>query len=99
MLAVVNSSSGASVRLTDERWAHISQEHRELIGWRSRVLETVQTPDRVLEGTLGELLAVRQVEPGKCLVVVYREGDDGFIITAFLTRRLESLERRRQLWP
>jgi hypothetical protein len=54
----------------------------------------------VLEGNLGELLAVKELEPGKHIVVAYREAEmDGFIITAFLTRRLSSLERRKQLWP
>ena len=49
---------------------------------------------------MGDLLAVRELEPGKHLVVVYREGEaDGFIITAFMTRRLRQLERRRQVWP
>lgn len=57
-------------------------------------------PHRVLLGGDGELMAVREVEPGKHLVVVYREqNDDGFIITAFLTRRIRSLEKRRQVWP
>jgi hypothetical protein len=38
--------------------------------------------------------------PGKLLVVVYREaGGDGFVITAFLTRRLSQLDRRKQIWP
>jgi hypothetical protein len=60
----------------------------------------VSHPDRVLLGGDGELIAVREVELGKHLVVVYREQtDDGFIITAFLTRRIRSLEKRRQLWP
>jgi hypothetical protein len=48
----------------------------------------------------GEWLAVREVEPGKYLVVVYRESQqDSFIITAFLTRRAHTLRRRQQLWP
>lgn len=47
-----------------------------------------------------ELLAVREIEAGKYLVVVYRElNNDGFIITAFVTRRAKSLHRRKQLWP
>ena len=34
------------------------------------------------------------------MVVVYRELlNDGFIITAYLTRRLRSLAKRKQLWP
>jgi hypothetical protein len=37
---------------------------------------------------------------GKYIVVVYREQEnDGFVITAFLTRRIRSLERRKQVWP
>jgi hypothetical protein len=48
----------------------------------------------------GELIAIREQEEGKHLVVVYREhADDGFIITAFLTRRVRSLDKRRQVWP
>ena len=93
----VPSYNGISIRLTNERWIHITEEHA---GLRLDVLETVQQPEQVLEGPGGELLAPRTVEPGKALVVVYREGDgDGFIITAIVTRRLASLKRRRQLWP
>jgi len=37
---------------------------------------------------------------GKHLVVVYREiENDGFIITAFITSKIESLNRRNQIWP
>ena len=47
-----------------------------------------------------ELLAIKQVASGKYLVVVYRELlNDGFIITAYFTRRLRSLAKRKQLWP
>jgi hypothetical protein len=45
-------------------------------------------------------LAVREIQPGRHLVVVYREGAaDGFIITAFITSKTATLERRKQLWP
>lgn len=100
MVDRIVSKGGISVRLTDERWVHITDEHGELAGLRGTVLETVSSPDRVLLGGDGELMAVREVETGKHLVVVYREQrDDGFIITAFLTRRVRSLQKRRQLWP
>jgi hypothetical protein len=63
-------------------------------------LETVSNPTRIYAGGAGELLAGRKLETGKWLVVVYRElRDDGFVITAFLTRRIGALERRKQLWP
>jgi hypothetical protein len=100
MMLTVASVSGIRIRLTDERWSHITEEHSELAGMRPDVLEVVARPTGVFEGGAGELLAAREVESGKWLVVVYRElGDDGFIITAFLTRRVRSLFARRQVWP
>ncbi len=101
MTLTVQSRGGVPIRLTAERWAHIVEEHCELAGMREDVLEAVAAPERVLAGRAGELFALRMVETGKALVVVYREAspDDGFVITAFVTRRLESLERRKQIWP
>lgn len=100
MAEVVRSRNDIPIRLTNERWAHIVEEHNELVGFRNIVLETIVQPRRILSGNEGELLAVREVELGKWLVVVYRElRTDGFVITAFLTRRIRSLDRRKQLWP
>ena len=100
MTDTTTSRNGITIRLTDERWAHITEEHCELAGLRLDVLETIRNPVRVVAGGEGELLALRELELGKYLVVVYRESeDDGFVITAFLTRRLRSLDRRKQLWP
>jgi hypothetical protein len=91
---------GVPIRLTNERWAHIIEEHNELAGLRLDVLEAVGQPERIVAGRASELLAIREHEPGKWLVVVYGElVDDGFIITAFLTSRSASLMRRRQMWP
>lgn len=78
----------------------ITEEHCELAGLRSKVLETISRPERIFLGGEGELMAVRELEQEKHLVVVYREQtDDGFIITAFVTRRERSLSKRRQVWP
>jgi hypothetical protein len=100
MINQVTSKNGVSIRLTDERWAHITEEHCELAGLRSDVLETVFQPDRILAGGDGELIAVREIEQRKHLVVVYREHtDDGFVITAFITSKARSLAKRRQVWP
>lgn len=95
------SRNGIPIRLTEERWGHIIDEHGELAGLRAEVLRTVSDPERVLAGNQGALLALRTIESGKWLVVVYREveEEDGFVITAFLTRRHRSLDRRTQLWP
>jgi len=100
MVDRVLSRHGVPIRLTDERWAHISEEHCELAGLRSEVLDAVVRPERILLGRDGEQLAICEMEVGKHLVVIYREGtDDGFIITAFVTRRVRSLAKRRQVWP
>ncbi len=94
------SKNGVRIRLTDERWSHIIAEHGELADMQKLVLATVADPERIVEGRQGEMLAVRTVESGKFMVVVYREMEgDGFIITAFMTRGANSLDRRKQLWP
>ena len=100
MLDSVPSKKGVLIRLTDERWAHITEEHSELAGLRLEVIESVENPSRILMGGKDELLAVRELSGGKHLVVVYRElQSDGFVITAFLTSKTKSLKRRTQVWP
>src|SRR3990167_9477882 len=92
----VVSKNRILIRLTDERWAHITEEHCELAGLRLEVMETVKDPSQIFAGNLGELIALREMEKGKYLVVIYRELQrDGFIITAFLTKRIKSLSRRK----
>jgi hypothetical protein len=100
MTETVLSKKKIPIRLTDERWAHITDEHCELAGLRLDVLETVNNPSEIFAGKEGELLAVQEFSPRKYLVVVYREFEkDGFIITAFLTSKIQSLDRRIKLWP
>ena len=94
------SKNAVFIRLTDERWAHITEEHCELAGMRLEILDTIENPERVLMGGAGELLAVRTISSSKNLVVVYRElKEDGFVITAFITSKTNSLNRRKRLWP
>jgi hypothetical protein len=101
MMLIATSRQGVPIRLTDERWLHIVEVHSELAGLLESVLDAIVAADAVFEGGSGEKLAARKLEDGKHLVVVYREVDekDGFVITAFLTRRIRSLEKRRRLWP
>lgn len=87
------SIGGVRIRLTNERWAHITAHHPELSRQRRKVLETVRHPDQVLQGDFGEKLAVRLYRrtpvSSKRLVVAYREVSltDGFIITAYFASR------------
>ncbi|MGH7952289.1 MAG: PBECR2 nuclease fold domain-containing protein [Limisphaerales bacterium] len=100
MTETATSKNGAAIRLTDERWSHITEEHAELAGYRLELLEAIEEPEKILAGSAGESLALKKQKDGKTLVVVYREAaGDGFVITAFFTRREASVKRRKQLWP
>ena len=100
MTSTVVSKNSVPIRLTDERWEHIIDEHGELADLREEVLDTVTEPERIVEGKAGELLALRKRGANKLLVVVYRElVDDGFVITAFSTSKLHAFEKRKQVWP
>ena len=72
-----------------------------MAGYYFEVLETIQEPGAIFEGKGGESLATKEIEPGKYLIVVYKEMglEDGFVITAFLTKRIKQIERRTKLWP
>ena len=62
------------------------------------VLEAVEEPEAIYTGKVGEHIAVKEIEKGN--VVVYKElgKEDGFVITAFLTRRRKQPERRQKIW-
>jgi len=98
---VVKSKNDVSIRLPEERWFHITEEHSEMAGYYFEVLETVEQPEAIYAGKAGECLAVSEVEKDKYIVVVYKEvsNEDGFIITTFLTKRKRQLESRQKLWP
>lgn len=97
---VAKSKNEVPIRLTEERWFHITEEHSEMAGYYFEALETVDEPEAIYEGKAGECIAVREIGKGKYIVVVYTElsKEDGFVITAFLTRRRKQLERRRKIW-
>jgi len=94
------SVNGVMIRLPAERWVHITEEHAEMAGYLYDVLETIQEPLTIFEGNSSELLAAREIENGKFIIVVYRElsKEDGFVITAFLTKRWKQIERRKKIW-
>lgn len=90
------SINGVPIRLTPERWKHISQRHPELGGKEQNVLNAIASPDLVQKGDLGTLMAVKKSND-KFLVIVYKEisETDGFVITAYYTK---ILRRRMVVW-
>ena len=101
-MLVAKSINGVLVRITGERLNHIYTGHPEVKGCESWILETIEDPDIILEGDYGALLAVKKYEKtpvteNKYLVVVYKESSgDGFLITAYFTRRYARW--RKVLW-
>jgi hypothetical protein len=108
---VTISIAGVPIRLTHERWFHIVENHDDVAGYYEDVLDTVENPDLVLRGYRDSvenpdlvlrgyrdsLVAVRSYGRQRYLMVIYRQvlGDDGFIITAYFTRKID---RRKAVW-
>jgi len=102
MTHLAYSTTGIPIRLTDERWNHIVENHDDLAGYYFEVLEAVEKPTWVFAGDEDELWAVKRITGEKALLVMYRESQetqDGFIITAFFTTKMHKLRRRRKIWP
>jgi hypothetical protein len=101
-MEIAYSKNGVPVRLTEDRWRHITGRHPEMRWQRARVMDTIAAPDLVQRGDYGALIAARYYNqpPGANLfvVAVYREVAErgGFVITAYLARRLSP--RREVLW-
>ena len=70
-METVISKNGVPIRLPEERWIHITEEHSEMAGYYFEVLDTINEPEEIYEGKSGELLAVKTVEPGKYIIVLY----------------------------
>jgi hypothetical protein len=98
------SKRGNLIRLTDERWQHIIERHAEMQSLQLEILSTVEEPDYIVQGEHEEFIAVRHLTDNKYIVVVYREQppdskeNDGFIITAFTTRKIHKLLERERIW-
>jgi len=84
------SKRGVPIRLTEERWLHIVENHDDLAGYYDEVLDTIENPDWILQGYGGARIAVKGVARRKYLAVVYKEVSrrDGFVITAYFTSRV-----------
>jgi len=82
---IAYSVNEVPIRLTYERWFHITENHDDLASYYFEVLETIEKPDFIVRGNKGSLKATRNIGKNKWLVVVYREisKTDGFIITAY----------------
>jgi len=108
VIAVVTSTNSVPVRLTEERWFHIMEYHRELALFQPEVLLAIANPDKLyfsppsLEPNFAAVkVFARVVEFGlaRNIVVHYKEVSppNGFILTA-LVMSDKRLSRRFRLW-
>jgi hypothetical protein len=102
-MKIILSKNNHYIRLTDERMNHVIKNHPEMNGEENNIINTIENPDIIFEGNFNELLAAKfynktPVSENKYLVVIYKEieNDDGFILTAYFTRRLNN--RRKIIW-
>jgi hypothetical protein len=94
---IAYSVNGVPIRLTYERWFHITENHDDLASYYFDVLDTVESPDFIVRGNKGSLKATKNMGKDKWLVVVYKEisRTDGFIITAYF---LEKKVKGNVIW-
>jgi len=87
---IAYSINRVPIRLTEERWFHIVENHNDLAGFYDEILHTVENPDFILRGYKDAIIGVREVREKHYLSVVYREvtAEDGFVITAYRTSRI-----------
>jgi hypothetical protein len=88
---------GIPIRLTEERWVHIVENHDDLAGYYDDVLEVVEQPDLIVRSYGNALIAVRSYGHRRYLAVIYRQvsKEDGFIITAYFT---DKVDRKKAIW-
>ena len=101
-MKILKDYQGRSVRLTDERLAHIL-EHPEMANLESALAETLEHPTLVVQSRsdlAAELsyryyLGTRVGDKWLCVVVKYAP-NDAFVVTAYLT---DEPKKGIQLWP
>lgn len=81
-----------SVEGVHERWFHIVENHDDMAGF-----DLIENPDIILRGYQGSPIAARRHGRQRYLMVVYRQRsmEDGFVITAYFTRKID---RGKAIW-
>lgn len=101
-MKIIRDCFGRSVRLTDERLAHILL-HQEMVGMEAEIERVVQAPIEVRVSRSDSTVQLyyefyaKTLVGGKWLCVVVKcVGDDVFVVTAYLTDRIKPGET---VWP
>ena len=91
MSDIVKSKNGIGIRITEERWFHITENHDDIAGYYDYTLESIENPDFIIKGYNDALIALKKFSGIKFLAVIYKESDktDGFVITAYFTNKIK----------
>ena len=94
------SKNKVPIRLTQERWLHITVGHPEIADYYYEIFETIENPESIFEGNANELIAIKKISKGMFLLVVYREINkkDGFVITAFISNKTQYIKKKKLIW-
>lgn len=96
------SKNSVPIRLTSERWQHITTGHPETADYYYEILEAIENPDTIYAGNDDAKIAIKKLEErlDKFVIVVYKEirADDGFVITAYLTKKVQEFQKKNVLW-
>jgi hypothetical protein len=96
------SKNNIPIRLTSERWLHITMGHPEIADHYHEILETIENPEIVFEGNNDAKIAVRAFRESltNFMQVVYKETSetDGFVITAHLSNKKEAFQKKKIVW-
>jgi hypothetical protein len=92
---VFTDHEGRAIRLTDERWAHVLEQHGELQTQRDRIAETLADPDQVMATKADEKVHIYHrfyeqtpVTRKYLLVVVKILEGDAYVLTAHFRNQL-----------
>ncbi len=101
-MPTLRDHEGRSIRLTGERWAHIS-EHPEMAGMEVAVEETLGRPEVVVQSVSDPNARLyyrfyphTRVRGKYLCTVVKLKADDAFVVTAYLT---DQVKKGAVLWP
>ncbi len=97
LVAIAISKNNIPIRLSDERWMHITTGHPEMANYYYEILEAIENPDIIYAGNNDAKIAIKKFQErnDKFVVVVYKEisDTDGFVITAYLSNMQQQLNK------
>lgn len=90
----VNNKSGRKIHLSNERWAHINQEHPEIAPHLEDIKDALINPLKVVQyeydkGIHYHYKYFKRRRPEYLLIIVKYLNNHGFIITAYFVRNIK----------